>query len=1029
MAKPKKQFVDPDKLLDQLIENDFDLTQFNQIDERDIVQPPNFVEWIVGRDFCNATLLPWQIEAGMWLFSDFCPDCSNPEYTKELFDESMGEIFDNITFLNRGVCLKCKKNRLELFTVGDIGPRPSIKTEFIGNIGQRSGKCLGENTEVLTPQGPVAIKDLLEGSTVYGWNPDGSVSETLVLHKWDSGIKPVRDLTSRGRLLATSTDEHRWLTIRANSYYRSNLTFQEIQLKEFKDNKDIGIARKFVQIPCGTVQEPHAYAIGALLGDGCSRHGTRNTIDISSETDIVPNRVASILGASVQRNSEQNYTWHIRAGKTWSRDELICNYYQDWCNGHYAHEKICDLEVIKSWDRQSCLEFLAGLIDTDGSVYSIDGERLSIQFGCQSKSVVEAFNYLVYRLFQYKPTLHEDKREKYKNGSVYSGRISSTLFAILALKELDPYLASPSKKWKPEYQDLGTHNSNLDFTRPKVGEPYLCQTYDIEVGNETNLYVLAHEGLITHNSKFVGCASSYQMNRWLAEPDPLAIYGLPRMEVVLGTFSALSAEQAEENLWMPFKGLYDDAPWIKKYNEFLKDHEKKMGIPLQDIKETYIFYPHKRLMVSFTGSDDRKKRGRTRLFGAIDEIAYLNSEQGSSKKVMDADKNYAALNNSLSTIRISAIRAMQDDGRYDLPMPVMYNASSPYNVQDKIMRLTKAAADNPLAVVIHRATWECNPMYTEKACRAINPSISQVEFERDFGAIPPYSDSPFIGDVRVMEKLCIKAEDFTPIVHAHREIYTDPMGDRYLYLRAAIPKYDKFTPQLLSIDQGYNHNAFGASILGWDAQQKKTVCRFLVSLYPEASQGLTLHFPMMYEHFILPLVKALNIKHVFYDRWQSLDQIQRLRALKVNAIAHSLSYEKDMLPFKQQLLSGNMILPPCEVSLQTVKDSNDPLVMTRDKPTAHLIWQSLTVREVGKKVLKPLTGDDDLFRAFMLGASRFLHEDIQKEYASYNGVRQGMMGGKFLGSFNSLRKDQNAGLSHKTSGVTVMAKYRGFGRK
>lgn len=667
-----KNFLDPQRLLSEIISSDFDLSRFNEVDETHLAIPPNFVEWITGRDFCNSTLLPWQVEAGMHLFSDYCPTCSNPEYLTELFDEPLGEIQDNVQFLKNGICQKCHKNRLELFTLGDqerYPQHPSIKAEFIGALGQRSGK-----------------------------------------------------------------------------------------------------------------------------------------------------------------------------------------------------------------------------------------------------------------------------------------------------------------------------------------------------------------------SKYVACAASYQINQWNRLPDPLGFYGLPTMEVVLGTFSALSAEQAEENLWMPFRGLVDAAPWFKKYHEFLKAEEKRLSIPLCDVKDTYLFYPHKRLLVSFTGSDDRKKRGRTRLFGAIDEIAFLNSEIGTSKKkVMDADKNYAALNNSLSTIRRKALMKMEA-GSYDAPMAIMYNVSSPYNVQDKIMRLTKNGQAQPMAVVIHRATWNSNPDYTEKACRAINPGLSLTEFERDFGAIPPYSDSPFISEVRIMERLCAPHQ---PLIHAQREVFKDAMGDRFFFLRANVLRYDRLRPRLLALDNGYNQNGFAAVVFSYDFKNKKPILDFAVNLMPDQGAGLNIHFPQMFEQFITPLLKGLAIKHVFYDRWQSLDQIHRIREMKIDAQAYSLSYEKDFLPFKQMLISGNLVLPPLEIPIQQVKDSADPTLLANGYPIANLIWQALTVREVGRKILKPLEGDDDLFRAFVLGGSRFLNEEIASKYSGFGGVRASLVGGNSLGVYKSLNQVQQQGSIPLNRGPQPLswARYRSSGKK
>ncbi len=672
MAMQRKTKFDPQELLRQVLDNDFDLSAFRQVDESAFKKAPNFVDFMLEREFANATLLPWQVECGMKLFSDYCPHCSNPDYVDELFDEPIAEIRDNVEFLEHGVCRKCKRNRLELFTIGEHHPsKPSMKSESINAMGQRAGK-----------------------------------------------------------------------------------------------------------------------------------------------------------------------------------------------------------------------------------------------------------------------------------------------------------------------------------------------------------------------SKFVAAGAAYQLHRWCSIEDPIDYFDLPKMEVVIGTFSALSAEQAEENLWMPFRGLYDAAPWFQKYNEFLKAEQKRLQIPLLEVKDSYIFYVHKRLMLAFTGADDRKKRGRTRLFGAIDEIAFLNSDQGSkANKVMDADKNYAALNNSLATIRKKAVNRMRKFNDYDVPMPVMYNASSPFNVRDKIMRLVKGAVNNAWAVAIHRATWKLNPDYTEADCRNINQGISAMEFDRDFGAIPPFSDSPFMSDTRVLLKLC-STLPMNPGMTAEQFIHVDQMGDRYLALKAKFNRPDKMTPRMLTLDQGYNNNAFAATIFRWDPVQKKPVLDFAVNLMPDREAKLYLNFPAMYDNFILPIVQNLRIMHVYYDRWQSLDQIQRLRDIKIDAQAYSLNYDKDFLPMKQQLNSANIILPQCELDLFGVRDSADPLVEVRDKPVANLLWQCLTVREVGRKLLKPLDGDDDLFRAFALGATRFLVEDIRKKYEHFGSVLTGAASGQVLGrtySFDSNRAAVNANL--QSGRAATFASVRSFRKR
>lgn len=649
MSRSKAKVFDPSSLISDIVASGFDLSKFRQIDESGILQPKNFFEWTVGRDFCNQTILPWQVEAGMKLFSDYCPSCTNPTYTEDLFDESMAELEDNILFLENGRCPKCNKHRLELFTPGDMQrtehnlSMPSLKNEFIACTGQRAGK-----------------------------------------------------------------------------------------------------------------------------------------------------------------------------------------------------------------------------------------------------------------------------------------------------------------------------------------------------------------------SKATAIFASYQTAQWLGLADPLEFYGLSRLDCLVGTFSAITADQAERNLWIPFRGLYDKAPWFMKYNEFLLAEGKRLSVPLVEVKDTFIFYLHKPLLIQYTGSEDSTKRGATRLFGVIDEIGFFNSEAGagSRKKIKDADKNYSALNNSLATLRQKSIKRMNATGDYNVPSAIMYNVSSPSNALDKIMRLVKGSSTNPWAVCIHRATWELNPDYTIESCRAINAGISNVEFERDYGAIPPFSDSPYIGEARVLEKLC--DPKLAKLFDAIPQTHVDQMGDKYLYLEAKLPRTDKLIPRLLSLDNGYKQNAFAATIFRYDAMTKKPIMEFGVSLYPQPQLNLHIHFPMMFEHFILPIIKHLRIQQVFYDRWQSLDQIQRLRDMKIDAQAHSLSYEKDFLPFRQQLLSGNMVLPPCEKKMSEVKEAPNPLALAAQHPVTNLIWQALTVREAGRKILKPLEGDDDLFRAFVLGGSRFLDADTKKKYTTNNGVQQAVSG-MHVGTYTSLR--------------------------
>ena len=318
--------------------------------------------------------------------------------------------------------------------------------------------CLAEGTLVSTPKGPTPIEELKVGDTVY--------SETgkpiKILKTFNTGRKEVVEITNRGQVWAESTFDHVWLMNKKGK-------LKESSVSDF--SRDDLIVRQELDLLLGTKHVPYAYALGALLGDGCSTSGSKNRIMISGMYEKLINKVSTQLHSS---------------------------HFKEWCEGRKAHEKVVDIEEIKTWDRESLLQLVAGLLDTDGSVY-LKKEAVCIQIGMQAKSVIDAAKYAFLALWQTNMSEYTDDRDKYINGPVYSLGASSNAFTLRILKELDPYLTVESKKWKPEYSDFTSKRSRHDAIGYKLGQRRITQTYDIHVDSPTNLYCLAN-GLVTHNS-------------------------------------------------------------------------------------------------------------------------------------------------------------------------------------------------------------------------------------------------------------------------------------------------------------------------------------------------------------------------------------------------------------------------------------------------------------------------------------------------------------------------------------------------
>jgi hypothetical protein len=461
-------------------------------------------------------------------------------------------------------------------------------------LARQSGKCLPSETLVATPTGPVKIRDLKPGHKVIGYNKDGSLKPCNVVVSEPQGMKEVFDLSSRGVNWAASTDDHRWCT-----FNTSNKKEDELRLRDFKTKKHIKIVRKFYNAELGSVNNPHAYSLGALLGDGCSKQNG-NGIYISSENDIIPKKIQKELNVKyLRKNSGINYTWFLsNSEKNKKSDEIFCQHYDEFCKDRYAHEKTIDMEIVKSWNRSSLLSFVAGLVDTEGSVY-ITGRRkneLKFSISMQAQGVMEAVEYAFLALWQIPLSYSLDNREKYKNGPCHTLYCNNNLHVKRFLKELDPHLVNEKKKWKPEYENFVNYNMKEDYIGFQSSEGRLTETHDIQIDNDTSFYMLAN-GLVTHNSFMM---TALALEQALREKNSI---------VKLVTDTKLHVKNIYEPL---FTQLLEDCP--------------------EDIKPQYsptafTYYFGNGSQIQLAGTDNKhyeKLRGQKSALVLVDEAGFCN---------------------------------------------------------------------------------------------------------------------------------------------------------------------------------------------------------------------------------------------------------------------------------------------------------------------------------------------------------------------------------------------------------------------
>jgi len=126
--------VDIENEIEKAVKSNLNPDIFNKIDESDLKPASNVLDACL-LDF-KLEPYPWQINALLRLFADYCPVCSNPKYIQRMHKESLPEILSNIQLLDFGVCPKCHGNRYDFVKSGQMG----LHYELDACVGQRSGK-------------------------------------------------------------------------------------------------------------------------------------------------------------------------------------------------------------------------------------------------------------------------------------------------------------------------------------------------------------------------------------------------------------------------------------------------------------------------------------------------------------------------------------------------------------------------------------------------------------------------------------------------------------------------------------------------------------------------------------------------------------------------------------------------------------------------------------------------------------------------------------------------------------------------
>ena len=1016
---------DPLKLIEDSINSGFDPSMATEIDERDLNWCPNVLSWITDPDYLGiSTIYPTQLQVLLRLMGDVCPYCSDWEYYSKDFEvtASIGSIQDRIQLLNFGKCPKCGKTRLDHFNDG-LWLFPN-EIDLLWGM-----RCCRFDALVYTSRGLVQLQDVKVGDTL---------THGIAAKKFDSGVLTSLVLTTdMNWTLVGSKESHIVPVLNAELELEHKLIkecqvddclvlhspnlwpTERVKLSKFaREHLPYGVNTKDFCFPEEVTPEL-ARLVGYLIANGqYTRKYNFRILSSDPATDADIKRCCLAVFGEEPQVEEYRECQKAPFCKSWTLNGIAIMEWLDFIglSPNIAPDKYIPDFILQSPKDIVC-EFLAGLFEGDGGVYVEKVEhrrKVLLYYTSSSKTLTDQVRLLLLNLgivtnlskfisngFRKANTYVKDITQE--DGANYSYRLATKCAVFINIFKENVKLVSQDKLDAFEFLSergrirystpigdfqLGTKRCPEKVTQLAKQGYFFVKIKSIQDGPDlpmmdvhipgTNIYTA--DGFVHHNSgksAIVGILSSYHLHRMLKIPDPASYYRLLKGSLLVMRFIALTAGQANESIWHQFTRSVETCAWFGQYHDFLRHHEKRLGVELNKWLTQSFGYVHKKITGYYIGASIDTSRGRTAIGSFFDEIGWwLGHDQS---KRANPHETYQAYQKASRTIRNAAASRFAA-GHYDVPTALIACASSTSSKTDYMMHLIKLAKRDTKRVASHKASWEVNPEF------ATNPDELKVErdanfktYLRDYGSIPPFADSPFFDNEDAVLKL------------AHLSIpdwrVTVEKGDVGYYLSADKVEKNATIPYCLAIDLGHTHCGYAAALLKLKETDFSTVqIAGLFAIYPNKKRGEGVDMSKSFVYFIKRLCDVLPIRLIVYDQWQSKSQIQELLGLRIAAKQYSLTFQNFTF-FRTQVLQAKLEFPETEMPIGDIDkspDSHQEILYTR--PYLHFLWQMLSVSETGKKIGKG-DGHDDLFRAVVLGCTFMWDDDYRREFE----YKQGML--------------------------------------
>lgn len=509
--------------------------------------------------------------------------------------------------------------------------------------------------------------------------------------------------------------------------------------------------------------------------------------------------------------------------------------------------------------------------------------------------------------------------------------------------------------------------------------PEILKVVGIELlGEESDVYDITVEydhtyllscGIMSHNSAMTAMMYAYIVHRVIKAQRLVDVYGLLNNTTLIITFTALTLGQVKIALWDPFYGYISESKWFQDLHHIYDNYKHKTGEEVYKLKDTFLLYRHRKLMVVMNTPDTNKMRGATRLAASIDELGRFDNSANNLKIKINAAGVYEALQRSLRTVR-SASRRLMERGVDNILPGYFINISSPASYRDKITSLVRESLNSKKLLGLTYPTWEFNPTITKD-------DLSE-EFSRDpvgsmcdYGAQPPLVASPFIGSAESVLQNCKKRPN--PIKLAYRKT-TKKDGTSTLWAYAE-KLGECGRPSVLAIDAGEVNNSF--ALVG-GSLDPNGYPRLDLFVEVQTRPGLRLNHSKIATELIWDIIDTRNVVFVSADQWQSTKHLSDIEEeFDIQTRKYSLKYQ-DMVNFRAYIEDKEVSFPRVKWKIDDIVkfDGSTYPKLFKENPIEHFIAQCLTIQDTGSQVHKGENMTDDLWRAAALCFRMLVDEEV-----------------------------------------------------